>query len=44
MELVDRRADADWLRHEYAASERGVCGLLRMAAASYRLAEQGYGA
>jgi putative transposase len=35
MELVDRRADADWLRSEYAASERRVCGLMGMAVASY---------
>jgi putative transposase len=34
--LVDRRADADWLRVEYAASQRRVCGLLTMAVASYR--------
>jgi len=26
MELVDQRADASWLRVEYAASERRVCG------------------
>ena len=36
MGLVDRRADADWLRVEYAASQRRVCGLLTMAVASYR--------
>jgi len=36
MELVDQRADASWLRVEYAASERRVCGLLGMAVASYR--------
>jgi putative transposase len=36
VELVNRRADADWLRQEYAASERRVCGLLGMAASSYR--------
>ncbi len=36
MELVDQRADADWLRSEYAASERRVCGLMGMAVASYR--------
>jgi putative transposase len=36
MELVDRRADAIWLRVEYAASERRVCGLLTMAVSSYR--------
>jgi len=26
MELVDQRADADWLRLKYAASERGFAG------------------
>ena len=36
MELVDQRADADWLRVRYAASERRVCGLMGMAVASYR--------
>ena len=36
MELVDQRSDANWLRVEYAASERRVCGLLGMAASSYR--------
>jgi putative transposase len=36
MELVDQRADANWLREEYAASERRVCGLLTMAVSSYR--------
>ena len=36
MELVDRRADASWLRVEYAASERRVCGLMTMAVSSYR--------
>lgn len=36
MELVDQRADADWLRNEYAASERRVCGLIGIAVASYR--------
>src|SRR5208282_5537903 len=36
MELVDQRSDASWLRLEYAASERRVCGLLGMAASSYR--------
>jgi putative transposase len=35
MELVDQRSDADWLRSEYAASERRVCGLMGMAVASY---------
>src|SRR5208282_2108709 len=36
MELVNQRAEADWLRSEYAASERRVCGLMGMAVASYR--------
>ena len=36
MELVNQRADADWLRLQYVASERRVCGLMGMAAASYR--------
>src|SRR6202522_399263 len=35
MELVDQRADADWLRNKYAASQRRVCGLMGMAVASY---------
>jgi putative transposase len=35
MELVNQRADADWLRSEYAASQRRVCGLMGMAVASY---------
>lgn len=35
MELVDQRADADWLRTEYAASQRRVCGLIGIAVASY---------
>jgi putative transposase len=35
MELVDQRADADWLRLKYAASERRVCGLIGIAVASY---------
>jgi len=35
MELVDRRADASWLRSQYAASERRVCGLMGIAVASY---------
>jgi hypothetical protein len=26
-ELVDRRTDANWLRMQYGASERRVCGL-----------------
>jgi len=34
--LVDQRADGNWLRIEYAASERRVCGLLTMAVSSYR--------
>src|SRR5580698_4608225 len=36
MELVDQRSDADWLRSNYAASERRVCGLMGMAVTSYR--------
>jgi len=36
VELVNQRADADWLRGTYAASERRVCGLLTMAVSSYR--------
>ena len=36
MELVNQRADADWLRGTYAASERRACGLLTMAVSSYR--------
>src|SRR6202167_6235602 len=40
MELVNQRADADWLRTEYAASQRRVCGLMGMAAASYRYRSQ----
>jgi putative transposase len=35
MELVNQRADASWLRVEYAASERRVCGLIGIAVASY---------
>ena len=35
MELVNHGADADWLRTEYAASQRRVCGLMGMAVASY---------
>jgi putative transposase len=35
MELVDQRADADWLRSKFAASQRRVCGLMGMAVASY---------
>ena len=33
---LDERSDASWLRVEYAASERRVCGLLGMAVSSYR--------
>ena len=40
MELVDRRADAIWLREEYAASERRVCGLMGMAVTTYRYRSQ----
>ena len=40
MELVDRRADASWLREAYAASERRVCGLLGMAVTTYRYRSQ----
>jgi putative transposase len=40
MELVDRRADAIWLRVEYAASERRVCGLMGIAVSSYRYRTQ----
>jgi hypothetical protein len=36
MELIDQRADADWLRSKYAASQRRVCGLMGMVVASYR--------
>ena len=36
MELVDQRADANWLRVTYVVSERRVCGLMGMAVASYR--------
>jgi putative transposase len=36
MELVNQRADANWLRQQYAASERRVCGLMGMSASSYR--------
>lgn len=35
-ELVDRRTDANWLREQYAVSERRVCGLLSMPVSSYR--------
>ena len=40
MELVNQRADADWLRVTYAVSERRVCGLTGMAVASYRYQSQ----
>ena len=43
MELVDQRSDANWLRVEYAASERRVCGLLTMAVSSYRYVAVGGG-
>jgi hypothetical protein len=33
---VNQRSDASWLRVEYAASERRVCGLLGIAVSSYR--------
>jgi len=36
MELVDQRAEVSWLRVEYAASERRVCGLMTMAVSSDR--------
>jgi putative transposase len=36
VELVDQRAEANWLRSEYAASERRVCGLIGIAVASCR--------
>ena len=40
MELVDQRSDAIWLRVEYAASERRVCGLMGMAVTTYRYRSQ----
>jgi putative transposase len=40
MELVDQRADANWLRAAYVVSERRVCGLMGMAVASYRYRSQ----
>jgi putative transposase len=40
MELVDQRADADWLRVTYVVSERRVCGLMGMAVATYRYRSQ----
>ena len=36
MELVDQRADVIWLRGQYAASERRVCGLMGIAMSSCR--------
>ena len=36
MELVDRRTDGCWLREQYGASQRRVCGLMGMAVSSYR--------
>lgn len=36
MGLVDQRSDAGWLLSHYTASERRVCGLMRMAVSSYR--------
>jgi putative transposase len=36
MELVDRRTEAGWLRSQYGASQRRVCGLMSMAVSSYR--------
>ena len=36
MELVDQRSDVIWLREQYAASERRVCGLMGIAMSSYR--------
>ena len=35
MGLVNQRSDAHWLRNQYGVSERRVCGLMGMAAASY---------
>ena len=40
MELVDQRGDVSWLRVEYAASERRVCGLMGMAVTTYRYRTQ----
>ena len=40
MELVDQRADADWLRVTYVVSERRVCGLMGMAVGSHRYRSQ----
>ena len=36
MEFVDQRSDVIWLREQYAASERRVCGLMGIAMSSYR--------
>lgn len=36
MGLVDQRSDVIWLREQYAASERRVCGLMGIAMSSYR--------
>src|SRR5262249_9245913 len=36
VELVDQRADVIWLRGQYAASERRVCGLMGIAMSSHR--------
>jgi len=36
VELVDQRSYAIWLREQYAASERRVCGLMGIAMSSYR--------
>ena len=33
---MDQRANANWLRVEYAVSEHRVCGLMAMAVSSYR--------
>ena len=35
-QLVDRRTDAVWLRSQFTASERRVCGLMSIAVSSYR--------
>jgi len=36
VEFVDQRSDVIWLREQYAASERRVCGLMGIAMSSYR--------
>jgi len=41
VELVDQRSDAGWLRSNYTASERRVCGLMGMAVSSYRYESKG---